>query len=69
MFIYVFSTKFYRFFVGDDVPDFEGVSEENLAAKMEEYETDRLNVMTNHPVFQPRFKDIIDDVIAAGILV
>jgi len=54
---------------GDDVPDFEGVSEENLAAKMEEYETDRLNVMTNHPVFQPRFKDIIDDVIAAGILV
>jgi len=53
---------------GDDVPEFDDVTDETLAAKMEEYSQDRFNAMANHPIFQPRFKAIIDEMIAAGIL-
>jgi len=54
---------------GDEVPDFNDVTDENMAEKTEEYNKDRLTLMKKHPIFQPRFKDIIDDMIAAGILV
>ena len=53
---------------GDDVPEFDDVTDETMAAKMEEYSQDRFNAMANHPIFQPRFKAIIDEMIAAGIL-
>ena len=54
---------------GDDVPDFSDVTDENMAEKQEEYKKEILDAMTNHPVFQPRFIGIMDDIIEAGILV
>ena len=54
---------------GDQAPNFDDVSNEELPKKMAEYELEKIKIMTNNAAFRQRFIDMLDEMIAAGILV